>query len=250
MAIKIAIIIQARTNSQRLPNKIIRPFYRNKSILEIIIHKLKKTGFKIYLATTDCSDDDRIKKIADQEKIECFRGDEQNVLSRFFSVSKKNKLTHAIRVCSDNPFININLLNNMVLNLEKNPSMDYIGYFDKKGKPMILSHFGFFSEIISFGAMKKTIESNIEKRYYEHVTNYTYENPDKFKILKLRANKIFDNLENIRLTVDNYLDFEIASSIFSFYDGNSDSYEELIKYIINKTDFVNQMEINIKNNKK
>ena len=96
--LKTAIIIQARTNSTRLPNKVILPFFQDKSILKILIEKLKKTGIKLYVATTKSDKDNLIEKIADETGVNCFRGDEKNVLSRFYSICKKNNLTHAIRV--------------------------------------------------------------------------------------------------------------------------------------------------------
>tara|TARA_B110000003_G_C16437945_1_gene452838 strand:- start:46 stop:795 length:750 start_codon:yes stop_codon:yes gene_type:complete len=247
---KVAIVIQARTNSIRLPNKIVLPFYQNKSILKLIIEKLQQTELKLYVATTTNPNDDIIQKIAEENKVNCFRGDENNVLSRYLSIAEENNLTHVIRVCSDNPFINLSLINNLIANQNKNSFKDYIGYFDKKDNPLILSHFGFFSEIISYKAMKKISQSNLKKKYHEHVTNYVYENPHIFKILKLRLGQIIDNSKNIRLTVDDKKDFDIASSIFSSYKGDHESYEELINHITNNTDFISQMKINIKKNKK
>ena len=183
--LKTAIIIQARTNSTRLPNKVILPFFQDKSILKILIEKLKKTGIKLYVATTKSDKDNLIEKIADETGVNCFRGDEKNVLSRFYSICKKNNLTHAIRVCSDNPFINISLLKDLVNNLKNYQSMDYVGFFDQNDRPMILSHFGIFSEIISFNALKKIFQSKAKQKYLEHVTNYVYENPNKFSDLNL-----------------------------------------------------------------
>ena len=247
---KVAIVIQARTNSIRLPNKIILPFYQNKSILKLIIEKLQQSDLKLYVATTTNSNDDIIEKIANENNINCHRGDENNVLSRYLTIAEKNDLTHVIRVCSDNPFINLSLINNLIDNQNKNPFNDYIGYFDKNDNPLILSHYGFFSEIISYEAMKKISQLNLEKKYYEHVTNYVYENPNMFKILKLRLGEIIDNSKDIRLTVDDRKDFDVASSIFSSYKGDHESLEELINHITNNTDFISQMKINIKKNKK
>ena len=107
----LGIIVQARTSSARLPNKVVLPFYRNKSIIEIIIEKLKKLDLKIYVATSKKKSDDIIEKICNKVRVTCYRGDEHNVLSRFILISEQNNLSHAVRVCCDNPFINIELLN-------------------------------------------------------------------------------------------------------------------------------------------
>ena len=108
----LGIIIQARSNSSRLPNKVVLPFYKNKGILELIIEKLKNTNYKIFIATTINKDDDVIEQIALKNNLQYFRGSEKNVLSRFIRIAQENNLKYVLRVCSDNPFINIRLFGN------------------------------------------------------------------------------------------------------------------------------------------
>ena len=246
-----AIIIQARTGSGRLPNKVILPFYKDMCLLEIIIERLKKSGLNIFVATSNNTLDDAIEEISLRSKVFCFRqdGDENNVLSRFKSIAENYNLTHAIRVCSDNPFISLNLLNNCILNLYKKKDTDYIAYYDNKGIPSIKSHFGLFCEIISYNAMKKITKLAQDNYHFEHVTSYIYDNPDLFKIKKLKVPKILNN-NSIRLTVDSLSDFNLTSKIFSNYKGDLDSFDELIHYIQNDAELIEEMSQNIKSNKK
>ena len=62
---KIGIIIQARTGSKRLPNKVLKRINKKQNILEFLINRLKlsKTINKLILATTNLKEDDRILKI-------------------------------------------------------------------------------------------------------------------------------------------------------------------------------------------
>ena len=62
---KIGIIIQARTNSKRFPNKILSEI-NGYTILEIIIKRLNKNFSKnsIYLSTTSKKEDIRLINIA------------------------------------------------------------------------------------------------------------------------------------------------------------------------------------------
>ena len=49
----LAFIVQARVGSTRLPNKILLPFFQGKSILELLIAKLKNIeGAKVILSTS------------------------------------------------------------------------------------------------------------------------------------------------------------------------------------------------------
>ena len=79
---KIGIIIQARTGSTRLPNKMILPFYNEKGVLELLIERIKNrlSEIEIIVATTSLEKDNRIEEIADKTKVTCFRGDENDVL--------------------------------------------------------------------------------------------------------------------------------------------------------------------------
>ena len=57
------IIIQARTGSTRLPNKMLMPFYGDKGILEILLNKLMSSLPQymndIVVATTESKGDDK-----------------------------------------------------------------------------------------------------------------------------------------------------------------------------------------------
>ena len=72
-------IIQARSDSKRLPGKVLYKI-KNTTILEILINRLKKLGVKkLIVATTKKKSDNEIVKIAEKNKIFVFRGDELNV---------------------------------------------------------------------------------------------------------------------------------------------------------------------------
>ena len=75
---EIAIIVQARCGSKRLPNKMILPFFEDKSILEIIIHRLSKK-YKTILATTDSAKDNALANLANSLDVKVFRGSEEHV---------------------------------------------------------------------------------------------------------------------------------------------------------------------------
>ena len=62
------IIIQARNNSSRLPNKLSLPFYKGVGILEILIGNITSSipSAPVVLATTTLDGDDKLVKIADK----------------------------------------------------------------------------------------------------------------------------------------------------------------------------------------
>src|SRR6186997_2460171 len=107
----IAIITQARVNSSRLPNKIFleaddHPF------LYYHIERLKKTSLPIIIATTNDGSEKPIVEFCKTNNLSCYRGDQQNVLKRFYECAKEFKLNTIIRVTSDCPLIDGNIIAN------------------------------------------------------------------------------------------------------------------------------------------
>ena len=66
---QLGIILQARTGSTRMPEKVILPFYQEQSILDLLLDKVKKLGVPVVLATTVKASDDRICALAAKAQI-------------------------------------------------------------------------------------------------------------------------------------------------------------------------------------
>ena len=98
---KDGIIIQARTGSTRLHNKILLPFYGGQRIIDILIGNIKQAcaGKTIVLATTDRPQDDILAEVAREAGICCYRGDEDNVLDRFIRGCRTSS-AHSWKPCS------------------------------------------------------------------------------------------------------------------------------------------------------
>ena len=186
----IGIVIQARTGSTRLPQKIIMPFYKNQSILEIILNKLKKLNLPIIVATTKNKSDNIIEEISHKHGIRVHRGETDNVLKRMIDAAKQIKIKSVIRVCADNPFLDIQFLLDLIsFYIKKEP--DYVSFSLKDNLPVIKSHQGFWAEIAKLSALEKVLELTSEKIYLEHVTNFLYSNDKIFNIefIKIGSNK-------------------------------------------------------------
>ena len=79
----IGIIIQARMGSTRLPGKILKQFYGNKTLLETILenlHNIKQA--KIIVATSENTNDDALEKFLKEKNEIVYRGSEKDVLER------------------------------------------------------------------------------------------------------------------------------------------------------------------------
>lgn len=230
--ITIGIVIQARTGSSRLRNKILINFHEDKSILDILIEKLKSkfSNYPIILASSVNENDKILLNFAVKYDIDFYQGSEDNVLSRFVEVGLNNGLTHLVRICSDNPFLHIDSISNLIKELDDS-KIDYLSYSNHLDIPVIKTHIGLFAEIVSLKALVKASDLQNESIYQEHVTNFIYTNPQIFNVKLLDSPPEVYLRDDIRLTLDDKEDFDNLASLYESTNGNQDNISFLIDFI-------------------
>tara|TARA_R110002072_G_scaffold65532_1_gene161814 strand:+ start:1244 stop:1990 length:747 start_codon:yes stop_codon:yes gene_type:complete len=112
---KIHLVIQARMNSSRLPNKVLKKI-EDKTVLQHVIDRCyaSKHIDKITVATTTNPLDDVLEKYCIENKLNYFRGSEENVLERFYNSTINDKPDILIRITSDCPLIDVNIVDDMI----------------------------------------------------------------------------------------------------------------------------------------
>lgn len=240
------IVVQARTNSSRFPKKIVREVDEGKTFLHLLLTRLSRLKLDIVVATTTSKGDDIIESICQESKTPVYRGSEENVLERFIECSKMYKIEKVIRVCSDNPFLDIESLARLV---EQYNGEDYLSY-SINGTPSILTHFGFFAELVTVDSLKK-IYSSQSPKCIEHVTNCIYTNREEFNVNFI---PLVIGARNIRCTLDTEADFDSLKSIyFQWYcktESSDRNYSNLIRFIESEPSLLLRMENEIKKNRK
>lgn len=243
------IVIQARMQSTRLPGKVLRKFYGELTILDIIIQNIKKylVGYPVIIATSLNEEDN---PIYDRYKNTCivYRGDNENVLHRFISCSREYNIRHLIRVCADNPFLNISYLKRIINEIDDN-RFHYIAYRTSDNIPAIKTHLGLFAEYVSKEAMLKIAKLTTKKIFQEHVTNFIYKNDDLFNVKWLDLPPLL-NRHDLRFTIDTGVDFMNAQFIYSKLIAETQNVEELIKFVDSKPSVKKNMLTQIKENSK
>jgi len=246
------IIIQARTGSTRLPNKMILDFANNRGIFELILNSLTKQyqgKIPIILATSLKEQDDILASIADKYGIEVIRGSESDVLNRFDMAMKKYELNYAIRVCADNPLLDISHIKQLI-EIGKSENLDYVSYAFPDKHPVIKSHLGLFTEFVSKSALERIRKKTNNPLYFEHVTNFIYENPQYFTIKFLPLPKYLQARKDLRFTLDTKEDFELMQKIYQEKSVRNFSLPELIYWIDRQSEILQAMQTQIIKNTK
>lgn len=244
----IGIIIQARTNSTRLPGKVLLPIAGEPLILNIYNRIQNHFQLPIIIATTVSHEDDGLAKMLADKKVNVFRGSENNVIGRFIEASKNQGFTDIIRICADNAFLDFDFLDKLIELWKRDTESDYIS-FEFNNKPVILSHFGVFAEIVKLSALEKVATLFPDNRIYlEHITNGVYMNPEIFKIKLINLDKLLARFEGIRLTIDTKEDFIRISELVPKI--KNIKFEEIANYILTDPGMLEGMKETILENSK
>jgi len=198
------IIIQARTNSTRLPAKIMLDL-AGKPLLQRVYESVNKATKvqKAVVATSIEKSDDIVKEKLDSLNIECFRGSLDNVLNRFYECALKYKAKNIVRVTADNPLVCPKLIDKQI-ELFENKKCDYVAWKN--------SIYGLATEVFSFQALKEANEKAKEPDEFEHVTPYMKKNLKT--VIGTLDKKYEDN--TIRITVDTLDDYIKMQKFFLY----------------------------------
>lgn len=229
---KIGAVIQARTSSKRFPGKILKylPYDTNITVLEQVIHRLKKSKKlnEIIIATTTDENDRKIVEIAKKENVSFYEGSKNNVLERYYLAAKKNDLDVVVRITSDCPCMDPDIVD-LVLETHLNKNSDYTSNTLMRTFPV-----GLDVEVMSFQTLEKcynNAKTDLEK---EHVTFYVHNNLNKFKIENVVANG--PNESRIRITLDTEEDYILLCAIFDYLYKNDEIFKlkEILKLFKDK----------------
>src|SRR5690242_17368237 len=122
---KVLAITQARTGSTRLPGKVLKEI-AGKTLLEIHLERIlhSKLIDKLVVATTLEKEDDEIVKVAERANVSHYRGSLENVLDRFYQAAKIYQPEWVVRLTSDCPLIDANLIDQVIV-FAMNNDVDY-----------------------------------------------------------------------------------------------------------------------------
>ena len=201
----IGCIVQTRMGSTRLPGKVLEKLDSNYTMLEYVLKQLSHSKHieKIVVATTINPEDDKIEHLVRSLDVNVFRGDIDDVLSRFYSCAQKFGMDTIVRVNSDCPLSDPDIIDNMIERFRK--GMDFLCNYKPRTFP-----YGMDVEIFSYSTLEKAWKNASLASEREHVSPYIYNRPELFN------NENYENDEdysNIRIVVDREKDIELIRSL-------------------------------------
>ena len=237
---KITVIIEARTGSTRLPNKVLAKI-EDRPMIFYVINRAKKIKSveQILLSTTKEKNDQVLLEIAEKSGIIGFAGDTNDVLNRDYQCALKVNAEPIIRITGDCPLLDPNTVEDMLQFFLKN-NYDYVSNRITPTYPD-----GLDAEIYSFETLQKTAQEAKWSSERELVTTYITKNPKKFKIFNYKGK---DDFSNLRWSIDQEEDLRFVREVYSKMKPKIDfSMTEMLE-LISKNPYLSEINKDIMRN--
>lgn len=210
---KIVAIVQARMSSTRFPKKVMQPIC-GKPMIGLLLERLSKSNKieQIILATTDDNSCDSLAYYVNKLGYEVYRGNEDDVLDRYYQAAKKVQADLVVRVTGDCPLIDPEQVDEVILKFLES-DVDYVANNVPPTYPD-----GLDTEVFTFKALEIAWNQAKEPQQREHVTPFIRES-DQFSLINITHST---DLSNERWTVDEPEDFEVINNVFEYFNPRTD----------------------------
>jgi glutamate-1-semialdehyde aminotransferase/spore coat polysaccharide biosynthesis protein SpsF (cytidylyltransferase family) len=204
-------IIQARMGSTRLPGKVLADI-AGKPMLARVVERTGQaaTVDSVLVATSTNAGDDAIVQYCTARGIPCFRGDEQDVLDRFYQAARSAQADTVVRITADCPLIDPKVIDQVVETLHREQA-DYASNVLRSTFPE-----GLDAEAFTFAALEQAWTEARKPSEREHVTPYLRLS-GRFKTKNVVSAA---DLSRHRWTVDQPEDLEFVRRIYAQVNGD------------------------------
>lgn len=231
MSVSGVAIIQARMSSTRLPGKVLMPL-AGKPMIWHIVQRAKQCQqvHAVVVATSQEASDDPLAEYCASEDITCYRGELDNVLSRFIGVLQAHPADYCVRITGDCPLICPEFIDFQLQAVDQY-KVDSVR-LDKDCT--ILEGQG----VHSAASLYRVFHESRHPDDLEHVgSRFFKENIQEFSSLGICIPKFYHTVKQ-RLTVDEPADYDFMSAVYDeLWDGqNIIEFNKVIDFIAQRPD--------------
>jgi spore coat polysaccharide biosynthesis protein SpsF len=202
-------IVQARMGSTRLPGKVLHPL-AGRSVLGWVVRAARESGVcdALVVATSTLPVDDAVEAECRRLGVDCFRGDADDVLSRFVGALETNPAEAVMRFTADCPLLDPEVVEVVGRVFASVPGLDYLNTSLARTLPR-----GMDAEMIRADALR-AVHTLATGHHRTHVTSYAYTHPDRFRVLGLN---VPPDRSHLRLTLDTPEDLRLIETVVSHF---------------------------------
>lgn len=223
------VIIQARMASSRLPGKVLMEVCPDKTILDLLIERvrLSKKVDQIVVATSNNEDDIAIINHCISNGYKVFKGDENDCLDRHYKCALSFEASSISKIPSDVPFIDPILIDKNI-SLFESGDFDFVSTIHPPTFPD-----GMDIETMTFEALETAWKNAKESYEREHTTPYIWDKPDLFKIGAIKSKQDVDYFMKYRFTIDYQEDLDFMKMVYNKFISKNIYFNcyELVKFL-------------------
>lgn len=224
-------IVQARMGSSRLPGKVLQDL-SGRTMLARVIERVRaaRSIDEVLVATTTLTQDDPIVDECRRHSVSFWRGDETDVLNRYFQAAKAAEADIVIRVTSDCPLIDPDVTDQTI--------QAFLQVRPEYASNTIVRTFprGLDTEVISWKALTRAWQEARQTHEREHVTPYILEHSSEFHLHSVTGDRDYSGY---RWTVDTPEDLAFARAVYSrLCDHGAFSWHEVLDLIEREPELV------------
>lgn len=230
---RVVAIVQARMRSTRLPGKVMLDLAGEPLLVRVVNRTRRaKAVNEVVVATTLQPVDHDIVSLCDQKGWHCFRGSEDDVLDRYYHAALAYRADVIVRITSDCPLIEPEIVDRVMQAFsEGQPGIDYAcNVLPTRTFPR-----GLDTEIISFEALERAWNEDLNPRSREHVTPYIYQNDHLFQLHGI-VNEV--DYSHMRWTVDTPEDLEFVRCIYDHFGHDCFAWQEVLAVLRDKPEWL------------
>ena len=203
------LIVQARMGSTRLPGKIAMDIGGHSMLARVVTRARRaRSATRTIVATTTSAADDGVPAMAGALGVDVFRGDEDDVLDRYYQAARAARADVVVRVTADCPLIEPEILDTVVRAfVAAAPPADFAANTLRRTYPQ-----GLDVEVASFAALERAWREARRPYQRSHVFPYLYENPQTFRLVSVTDDQ---DHAAMRWTVDTADDLAFVRAVYA-----------------------------------
>jgi spore coat polysaccharide biosynthesis protein SpsF len=204
---KAVALIEARMGSSRLPGKVMLDMAGAPMLQRMIERvRLSRRLDEVVVATTGNPSDDIIAGLCERLGCPVFRGSEHDMLDRLLRAAQAHGAGIIVQLTGDCPLIDPAHIDR-TLAVHEETRADYVCNNLKPTFPI-----GFDVRLFPTAVLEEVDRLTDDPIDRIHGSYYIYTHPERFRLVNWEAER--DMEKSLRLTVDEYLDYELVRRVF------------------------------------
>lgn len=210
---RIVATIEARMTSSRLPGKVLLTAL-GQPMLRHLVRRLKAVPSLdgIVLATTINRDDDVLEAFAKEESIGCYRGSEDDVMTRVIGAAKSGNADVVVEITGDCPIIDPQIVE-QIIRVYRSNNAAYVSNAEVRSYPD-----GMDTQVFRLETLERSASMTDDRLDHEHVTLHIRKHPELFPPIHVVAPPEL-HWPELGLTLDEPADYELLSRIIEHFGG-------------------------------